>query len=168
MLTKQPAPEGLQSSFCSQLAPQRVQCNVLSWHSESHGVCTPLPWLACFCCLHRHNEAYTWTNPTCCVHNVILGQLWIEQYGTVEILNHRWQAWLCIAGEAKWHLRFSGGLTLPEGNCCSLHPLSLPSCHSAGVAPAVASHVVAGWVWFWLVLRSSEVPHIVWVFVTIV
>lgn len=40
-------------------------------------------------CFHRHNEAYTWTNPTCCVHNIILGQLWIEQYGTVEILNHR-------------------------------------------------------------------------------
>ncbi|XP_038185940.1 oxysterol-binding protein-related protein 2 isoform X2 [Arvicola amphibius] len=39
--------------------------------------------------LIRHNEAYTWTNPTCCVHNVILGQLWIEQYGVVEILNHR-------------------------------------------------------------------------------
>lgn len=37
----------------------------------------------------RHNEAYTWTNPTCCVHNVIIGKLWIEQYGTVEILNHR-------------------------------------------------------------------------------
>ncbi|XP_032760823.1 oxysterol-binding protein-related protein 2 isoform X1 [Rattus rattus] len=39
--------------------------------------------------LLKHNEAYTWTNPTCCVHNVILGQLWIEQYGIVEILNHR-------------------------------------------------------------------------------
>ncbi|XP_041497730.1 oxysterol-binding protein-related protein 2 isoform X1 [Microtus oregoni] len=39
--------------------------------------------------LLKHNEAYTWTNPTCCVHNVILGQLWIEQYGVVEILNHR-------------------------------------------------------------------------------
>ncbi|ELK25852.1 Oxysterol-binding protein-related protein 2 [Myotis davidii] len=39
--------------------------------------------------LIRHNEAYTWTNPTCCVHNVIIGKLWIEQYGTVEILNHR-------------------------------------------------------------------------------
>ena len=36
----------------------------------------------------RHKEAYTWTNPTCCVHNVIIGKLWIEQYGTVEILNH--------------------------------------------------------------------------------
>ncbi|KAG7259347.1 hypothetical protein CRUP_003983 [Coryphaenoides rupestris] len=27
-------------------------------------------------------------NPFCCVHNIILGSLWIEQYGTVEILNH--------------------------------------------------------------------------------
>nr|KAF6330649.1 oxysterol binding protein like 2 [Myotis myotis] len=25
--------------------------------------------------LLRHNEAYTWTNPTCCVHNVIIGKL---------------------------------------------------------------------------------------------
>ncbi|XP_051736168.1 oxysterol-binding protein-related protein 2b [Ctenopharyngodon idella] len=38
--------------------------------------------------LHKHKEAYTWTNPFCCVHNVILGKLWIEQYGTVEIVNH--------------------------------------------------------------------------------
>ncbi|KAM6929613.1 oxysterol-binding protein-related protein 2-like [Lycodopsis pacificus] len=36
----------------------------------------------------KHNEAYTWSNPYCCVHNIILGKLWIEQYGTVEILNH--------------------------------------------------------------------------------
>uniref|UniRef100_A0A7M4ECA4 Oxysterol-binding protein n=1 Tax=Crocodylus porosus TaxID=8502 RepID=A0A7M4ECA4_CROPO len=38
--------------------------------------------------LLKCNEAYTWTNPTCCVHNVIIGKLWIEQYGTVEIVNH--------------------------------------------------------------------------------
>ncbi|XP_073165249.1 oxysterol-binding protein-related protein 2 isoform X4 [Lepidochelys kempii] len=38
--------------------------------------------------LIRHNEAYTWTNPTCCVHNIIIGKLWIEQYGTIEIVNH--------------------------------------------------------------------------------
>ncbi|XP_054651596.1 oxysterol-binding protein-related protein 2-like [Dunckerocampus dactyliophorus] len=38
--------------------------------------------------LPKHKEAYTWTNPMCCVHNVILGKLWIEQYGTVEIVNH--------------------------------------------------------------------------------
>uniref|UniRef100_A0A4W6DQM6 Oxysterol-binding protein n=1 Tax=Lates calcarifer TaxID=8187 RepID=A0A4W6DQM6_LATCA len=40
--------------------------------------------------LLKHNEAYTWTNPYCCVHNIILGKLWIEQYGTVEIVNHRY------------------------------------------------------------------------------
>ncbi|XP_062251359.1 oxysterol-binding protein-related protein 1 isoform X2 [Platichthys flesus] len=39
--------------------------------------------------LPNHNEAYTWTNPTCCVHNIIVGQLWIEQYGNVEVINHR-------------------------------------------------------------------------------
>ncbi|KAK3518441.1 hypothetical protein QTP70_000657 [Hemibagrus guttatus] len=38
--------------------------------------------------LSKHKEAYTWTNPMCCVHNVIIGKLWIEQYGTVEIVNH--------------------------------------------------------------------------------
>ncbi|XP_061487075.1 oxysterol-binding protein-related protein 2 isoform X2 [Rhineura floridana] len=38
--------------------------------------------------LLKYNEAYTWTYPTCCVHNVIIGKLWIEQYGTVEIINH--------------------------------------------------------------------------------
>ncbi|XP_061588327.1 oxysterol-binding protein-related protein 1-like [Cololabis saira] len=39
--------------------------------------------------LPKYNEAYTWTNPTCCVHNVIVGQLWIEQYGNVEVINHK-------------------------------------------------------------------------------
>uniref|UniRef100_A0A8C4H1K9 Oxysterol-binding protein n=1 Tax=Dicentrarchus labrax TaxID=13489 RepID=A0A8C4H1K9_DICLA len=39
--------------------------------------------------LPKYNEAYTWTNPTCCVHNIIVGQLWIEQYGNVEVLNHK-------------------------------------------------------------------------------
>ncbi|XP_040294635.1 oxysterol-binding protein-related protein 2 [Bufo bufo] len=38
--------------------------------------------------LLKHKEVYTWTNPTCCVHNVIIGKLWIEQYGTMEIVNH--------------------------------------------------------------------------------
>ncbi|KAM4552148.1 oxysterol-binding protein-related protein 1-like isoform 3-T3 [Odontesthes bonariensis] len=39
--------------------------------------------------LPKYNEAYTWTNPTCRVHNVIVGQLWIEQYGNVEVYNHK-------------------------------------------------------------------------------
>ncbi|KAM6963326.1 oxysterol-binding protein-related protein 1 [Aplochiton taeniatus] len=38
--------------------------------------------------LPKYNEAYTWTNPTCCVHNIIVGQLWIEQYGNMEVINH--------------------------------------------------------------------------------
>uniref|UniRef100_A0A1A7WC60 Oxysterol-binding protein n=1 Tax=Iconisemion striatum TaxID=60296 RepID=A0A1A7WC60_9TELE len=38
--------------------------------------------------LIKHKEAYTWMNPMCCVHNIILGKLWIEQYGAVEITNH--------------------------------------------------------------------------------
>ncbi|KOB73092.1 Oxysterol-binding protein, partial [Operophtera brumata] len=33
-------------------------------------------------------EAYTWTNVNCCVHNVIVGKLWIEQYGPMEVVCH--------------------------------------------------------------------------------
>ncbi|XP_044217359.1 oxysterol-binding protein-related protein 1 isoform X1 [Thunnus albacares] len=46
--------------------------------------------------LPKYNEAYTWTNPTCCVHNIIVGQLWIEQYGNVEIFNHRTGERCCL------------------------------------------------------------------------
>nr|XP_057929022.1 oxysterol-binding protein-related protein 1 isoform X3 [Doryrhamphus excisus] len=46
--------------------------------------------------LPKHNEAYTWTNPTCCVHNIIVGQLWIEQYGSVELINHRTGEKCCL------------------------------------------------------------------------
>uniref|UniRef100_A0A8C2X5X3 Oxysterol-binding protein n=1 Tax=Cyclopterus lumpus TaxID=8103 RepID=A0A8C2X5X3_CYCLU len=46
--------------------------------------------------LPRYNEAYTWTNPTCCVHNIIVGQLWIEQYGNVEVVNHRTGERCCL------------------------------------------------------------------------
>ncbi|XP_056271467.1 oxysterol-binding protein-related protein 1 isoform X2 [Pseudoliparis swirei] len=46
--------------------------------------------------LPRYNEAYTWTNPTCCVHNIIVGQLWIEQYGNMEVVNHRTGERCCL------------------------------------------------------------------------
>ncbi|KAM9797453.1 oxysterol-binding protein-related protein 1 [Syngnathus typhle] len=46
--------------------------------------------------LPNHNEAYTWTNPTCCVHNIIVGQLWIEQYGSVEVINHKTGEKCCL------------------------------------------------------------------------
>ncbi|XP_069689712.1 oxysterol-binding protein-related protein 1 isoform X2 [Periplaneta americana] len=38
--------------------------------------------------LPRWGEAYTWTNVNCCVHNIIVGKLWMEQYGTMEVINH--------------------------------------------------------------------------------
>ncbi|XP_008317750.1 oxysterol-binding protein-related protein 2-like [Cynoglossus semilaevis] len=38
--------------------------------------------------LLKHKDVFTWTNPVCCVHNIILGKLWLEQYGVVEIVNH--------------------------------------------------------------------------------
>ncbi|CAG9855398.1 unnamed protein product [Phyllotreta striolata] len=31
------------------------------------------------------NEAYSWTNVQCCVHNIIVGKLWMEQVGNMEI-----------------------------------------------------------------------------------
>lgn len=38
---------------------------------------------------HEHGETYTWSNIICCVHNIIVGKLWIEHYGTMEIVNHK-------------------------------------------------------------------------------
>lgn len=38
--------------------------------------------------INRWNEAYTWTNVNCCVHNIIVGKLWMEQYGTMEVVSH--------------------------------------------------------------------------------
>ncbi|KAF4527966.1 hypothetical protein B566_EDAN014958 [Ephemera danica] len=38
--------------------------------------------------LPRWGEAYTWTNVNCYVHNIIVGKLWMEQSGTMEIVNH--------------------------------------------------------------------------------
>lgn len=37
----------------------------------------------------RYNESYTWQNVNCCVHNIIVGKLWVEHSGTVEITNHQ-------------------------------------------------------------------------------
>ncbi|VVD05749.1 unnamed protein product, partial [Leptidea sinapis] len=36
----------------------------------------------------KWGEAYTWSNVNCCVHNVIVGKLWIEQYGSMEVTCH--------------------------------------------------------------------------------
>ncbi|XP_030830790.1 oxysterol-binding protein-related protein 1 isoform X2 [Strongylocentrotus purpuratus] len=39
--------------------------------------------------LPKHGESYTFHNVLMCVHNLIVGRLWIEQYGTLEIINHK-------------------------------------------------------------------------------
>jgi oxysterol-binding protein-related protein 1/2 len=39
--------------------------------------------------LPKWGETYTWTNVNCTIHNIIVGKLWIEQYGTMEITNHK-------------------------------------------------------------------------------
>lgn len=36
--------------------------------------------------LRSHGETYTWTNVNCCIHNIIVGKLWFEQYGLMEIV----------------------------------------------------------------------------------
>lgn len=33
----------------------------------------------------RWKEAYTWQNINCILHNVLVGQLWMEQLGSLEI-----------------------------------------------------------------------------------
>ncbi|XP_044741981.1 oxysterol-binding protein-related protein 1-like [Chrysoperla carnea] len=35
----------------------------------------------------KWEEAFTWSNVNCCVHNIIVGRLWMEQYGTMEIVS---------------------------------------------------------------------------------
>lgn len=37
--------------------------------------------------LQRHDETYSWQNVNCCVHNIIVGKIWIENYGTMELTN---------------------------------------------------------------------------------
>ncbi|XP_041360691.1 oxysterol-binding protein-related protein 1-like [Gigantopelta aegis] len=38
--------------------------------------------------LLTYNEVYTWHNVNCSVHNVIVGKLWVELAGTMELVNH--------------------------------------------------------------------------------
>lgn len=39
--------------------------------------------------LNSLNETYTWQSVTCCVHNIIVGKLWFEYYGSMEIVCHQ-------------------------------------------------------------------------------
>lgn len=38
--------------------------------------------------LLKHGETYTWENVNCAVHNIIVGKLWVEHHGRMEIVNH--------------------------------------------------------------------------------
>jgi hypothetical protein len=38
--------------------------------------------------LHRHNEVYSWQNVNCSVHNIIIGKVWVEHFGEMEVINH--------------------------------------------------------------------------------
>ncbi|KAH3896816.1 hypothetical protein DPMN_020997, partial [Dreissena polymorpha] len=37
----------------------------------------------------QRGESYTWQNVNCQVHNVIVGKIWIEHTGVIEIVNHK-------------------------------------------------------------------------------
>lgn len=38
--------------------------------------------------LKRHREVYTWESVTCTIHNIVVGRLWFEYHGTMEVVNH--------------------------------------------------------------------------------
>lgn len=35
--------------------------------------------------MSRYNETYTWSHIYCTIHNVVIGKLWIEHHGNMEI-----------------------------------------------------------------------------------
>lgn len=43
-------------------------------------------WVMKIYLLGRYNEEYHWKKVTTCVHNVIAGQRWVDQYGEMMIL----------------------------------------------------------------------------------
>jgi len=38
--------------------------------------------------LKRHREVYSWESVTCTIHNIVVGRLWFEYHGTMEVINH--------------------------------------------------------------------------------
>ena len=39
--------------------------------------------------LPEHDEVYTWHNLKVTAHNIVLGKMWFEQTGRIEIINHK-------------------------------------------------------------------------------
>jgi hypothetical protein len=76
---------------------------VSAWHAESnhfvlHGtICPKLkfwgksievkPEGTITLKLKSKNDVFTWKSVNCCVHNIIVGKLWFEEYGSMEVTN---------------------------------------------------------------------------------
>lgn len=69
-----------------------------------------------------NNEAYTWNNVTCVIHNVIVGSLWMEQQGIMEIVNHTTKA-KCVLNfkPGGWFSSGSNDLHTVEGFLMDQH-----------------------------------------------
>lgn len=70
--------------------------------------------------LHRFQETYTWNNVNCSVHNLVMGKMYIEHTGVVEIVCHQsgLRTTLNFKPSASW---FSAGPTAPP-NCVQVYP----------------------------------------------
>ncbi|XP_054157908.1 oxysterol-binding protein-related protein 1-like [Oppia nitens] len=76
---------------------------ISAWHAESdhfilHGTINPKlkfwgksievsPEGTITLKLKNKPDVYTWKSVNCCVHNIIVGKLWFEQYGLMEVVN---------------------------------------------------------------------------------
>jgi len=47
------------------------------------------PYGKCHLYLKKYDELYSWTSVTTTVHNVVVGQMWVDNYGEVEVINHK-------------------------------------------------------------------------------
>jgi len=54
-------------------------CHQYHHHHHYHLWCNHSLVKMAFMFIYRLNEVYTWNNVNSCVHNIIVGQLWIEQ-----------------------------------------------------------------------------------------
>lgn len=52
----------------------------------------------------RYNEVYTWNNVNSCVHNIIVGQLWIEQVSDIGV-GEEWWWQTRILGDGRVRIR---------------------------------------------------------------
>jgi len=60
-------------------------------------------------------ESYTWTNPSLSVHNIVVGKMWMEQHGVIEIMNLTTKE-KCVV-EFKSYSWFTNDLNKIEATC---------------------------------------------------